>query len=355
MNQPIIHQLDILYPFIQAPMFGVTTPEMVAAATETGCLGSLPLGDWSVEKSVQAIRATKALCNGQFAVNLFVHKVPQADEALKTQYAGSKQFIEALAADHGIEVSLPGIDEINVDDYHTQLDAALEEGCRIISFTFGNLDEESIRKCKDKGVLLIGTCTSVNEALILEQSGIDMICVQGLEAGGHRGSFATEDIPQIGGLSLLSRVYDSVKVPLIYAGGMYNARTVLAAKMIGASGFQVGTLLLNAHESALQPFERAGLKDCGESDIMLTRSFSGRYARGLRNTFIDAVEHSGHILPYPYQNRLTQALRKAARDAGHTGFVNLWAGQSLSGLPERSTKEILTDLVMDTAALNNEY
>ncbi|MNY27161.1 Nitronate monooxygenase [compost metagenome] len=150
-------------------------------------------------------------------------------------------------------------------------------------------------------------------------------------------------------------MYDSVKVPLIYAGGMYNARTVLAAKMIGASGFQVGTLLLNAHESALQPFEKAGLKDRGEADIILTRSFSGRYARGLRNTFIDALEHSGHILPYPYQNRLTQALRKAARDAGHAGFVNLWAGQSLSGLPERSTKEILTDLVMDTAALNNEY
>jgi len=80
MSQPIIHQLDILYPFIQAPMFGVTTPEMVAAATETGCLGSLPLGDWSAEKSIQAIRATKALCNGQFAVNLFAHKVPEADE-----------------------------------------------------------------------------------------------------------------------------------------------------------------------------------------------------------------------------------------------------------------------------------
>lgn len=355
MNQPIIHQLDILYPFIQAPMFGVTTPEMVAAATDTGCLGSLPLGDWSVEESIDAIRATKALCTGRFAVNLFVHQVPEADEALKAQYARTKAFIETLARDHGLEVSLPGIEDINVDDYHAQLDAVLEEDCPIISFTFGNLDEESIRKCKNKGVILIGTCTSVEEAVLLEQSGVDMICVQGIEAGGHRGSFTTEDIPQIGGLSLLARVHDTVKVPLIYAGGIYNARMVLAAKMIGASGFQVGTLLLNAAESALQPFEKARLNERAENDIVLTRSFSGRYARGLRNSFTEALEQSGHILPYPYQNRLTQALRKAAREAGNPDFVNLWTGQSLNGLSESSTKDILTDLVVDTAALNNEY
>lgn len=221
----------------------------------------------------------------------------------------------------------------------------ISENCKILSFTFGNLDQQSIERLKNNGTILIGTCTSVNEALILEQSGIDIICVQGIEAGGHRGSFTNENIPQIGGLSLLSQVRDSVKVPIIFAGGIYNARTLLAVKTLGAEGFQIGSLLLNSEESALKDFEKLRLKKLKEGEITLTKSFSGRYARGIRNTFVEEVENTDFILPYPYQNKLTGELRKAARIQNNSEFVNLWTGQSISELNEGSTTEILGNLI----------
>ncbi|MEF9477561.1 nitronate monooxygenase [Chryseobacterium sp. 1B4] len=246
-----------------------------------------------------------------------------------------------------MEVSLPDFDAIGINSYHEQVDAVIREGCKILSFTFGNLDNQSIQKLKENDVALIGTCTSVNEALILEKSGIDIICVQGIEAGGHRGSFEAENIPQIGGLSLLSQIYDQVNVPLIYAGGIYGSRTLQAVKDLGAQGFQVGNLLLASQESALLPFEKERLKKVREEEIVLTKSFSGRYARGVKNKFIETVENSEYILPYPYQNKLTNALRKAAKSLQNPEFVGIWVGQSIHQYSERSTEDILKKLIKE--------
>lgn len=346
-NNYITKLLNINYPIIQAPMFGVTTPEMVAAASKADCLGSLALADLDAEQSLELIKKTKQLTDKAFAVNIFVHEIPEITDELRVKYSKTKTFLEQLAHQNQIEVDLPEIDDINVNSYHEQLDVIISENCKIVSFTFGNLDQPSIENLKNNGTILIGTCTSVNEALILEQSGIDLICVQGIEAGGHRGSFSNENIPQIGGLSLLSQVRDSVKVPIIYAGGIYNARTLLAAKTLGADGFQIGSLLLNSKESALTNFEKERLKNLKEDEIILTKSFSGRYARGIRNTFIEAVEHSDFILPYPYQNKLTGELRKVARFQNNSEFVNLWTGQSISHLSEESATEILKKIIRE--------
>ncbi|MBC9796788.1 NAD(P)H-dependent flavin oxidoreductase [Sinomicrobium weinanense] len=337
--------LNIEYPMIQAPMFGVTTPEMVAAAAKAGVLGSLSLGDLPADKCRELIQTTKKLTDKPFAVNIFVHEIPELSDALRTRYNNAKQFAENLAKQHQIDVILPDIDSITTPDYHDQVDTIMAEECRIVSFTFGNLDAQSIERLKSHDTVLIGTCTSVEEARILERSGIDLVCVQGIEAGGHRGSFAAEDIPAIGGLSLLAQVYDSVDVPLIYAGGVYNAKTLLAAKTLGAQGVQIGSLLLGSAESALQEFEKEKLRNASESDIVLTRSFSGRYARGIKNAFINAVENSGQVLPYPYQNKLTGPLRKTAKAAGNTDFVSIWAGQSLNGFSSASTTDIIRKLI----------
>ncbi|MFC4163725.1 NAD(P)H-dependent flavin oxidoreductase [Epilithonimonas zeae] len=341
----LTQKLGVTYPIIQAPMFGVTTPEMVAAASKAGCLGSLALADLNAEQCLELIKKTKQLTDKAFAVNIFVHEIPEVTDELREKYSKTKTFLEELAKQNQIEVNLPEINEIKVNSYHEQLDVIISENCKIVSFTFGNLDNQSIEKLKNNGTILIGTCTSVNEALILEQSGIDIICVQGIEAGGHRGSFTNENIPQIGGLSLLSQVRDSVKVPIIYAGGIYNARTILAAKTLGAEGFQIGSLLLNSEESALKDFEKERLKKLKEDEIILTKSFSGRYARGIKNTFIEAVENSDFILPYPYQNKLTGEFRKAARIQNNSEFVNLWIGQSIGKLSEESTTIILKNLI----------
>lgn len=238
--------LDIKYPIIQAPMFGVSTPEMVAAASNANCLGSLALGDMSGNDCSKLIRATKQLTDRSFAVNIFVHQIPEVTDELRINYDKTKSFLQELSKKNHLEVEFPNLEDIKLNSYHEQIKAIITEDCKIVSFTFGNLDSESIEKLKNNGTILIGTCTSVNEAVILENSGIDIICVQGIEAGGHRGSFENYNIPQIGGLSLLSQVYDAVKIPIVYAGGIYNHRTLLAAKTLGAQGFQVGTMLMGS-------------------------------------------------------------------------------------------------------------
>ncbi|MFC3758853.1 NAD(P)H-dependent flavin oxidoreductase [Chryseobacterium tructae] len=341
----ISKKLGMSYPIIQAPMFGVSTVQMVAAATRAGCLGSLALADLSADESIELIRETRKLTDKPFAVNIFVHHIPEITDALKEKFMNTRKFLEQLAKENNIEVSLPELEDLKVRSYHELVEAIIKEKCKILSFTFGNLDDQSIQKLKENGVTLIGTCTSVNEALILERSGIDIICVQGTEAGGHRGTFDPDHVPQIGGLSLLSQVYDHVKVPLIYAGGIYSGKTLQAVKELGAQGFQVGNLLLCSQESAMQPFEKEKLKKVKEDEIILTKSFSGRYARGVRNKYIEAVENSEYILPYPYQNKLTNGLRKAAKSKQNPDFVGIWAGQSIHDYSELSTEEILRNLI----------
>lgn len=333
------------YPLIQAPMVGVTTPKMVSAANRANVLGSLPLGDLPADKCRELIQASKQLTDKPFAVNIFVHPIPEITDDLKNRYRSAKDFIEQLALQHGLDVMLPDIDDIVLTDYHEQVDAIISENCKIVSFTFGNLDIQSIEKLKRNDTVLIGTCTSIEEAEILEESGIDLLCVQGIEAGGHRGSFIGNHIPEIGALSLLSKISDKVRKPLIYAGGICNAKTLLAAKTLGAQGFQIGSLLMGAKESALQEFEKARLRSATESQIILTKSFSGRYARGIRNLFIEEVEKAGHILPFPYQNKLTFELRRAAKTAKNTDFISLWMGQSIHSFPDLSTTDIMMNLI----------
>lgn len=344
----ITKKLNIQYPIIQAPMLGVATPEMVAATNEVNCLGALPVGNLSADDCITIIRKTKKLTNKHFAVNFFANEIPEMSETLKGDFLKTKQYLEQLASQNGLEVIFPDIDQIKFNKYQDQVDAIISENCKIVSFTFGNLDAPTIQKLKANDVILIGTCTSVSEAIILEKSGIDIICVQGIEAGGHRGSFEKGTLPAIGGLSLLSRVRDSVKVPLIYAGGIYDGKTLLASKIMGASGFQIGSLLLGSVESLLQEFEKDRLRNIKESEIVLTNSFSGRYARGIKNKFVEAFENTALILPYPYQNKLTAELRKKAKEAKNLDLVSIWLGQSINEFSGRSTSEIIRKLIEST-------
>ena len=275
--------LKVKYPIIQAPMFGVTTPEMVAAAVHAGAVGSLPVADLPAEKCVELIRRTRQLAKQPFAVNLFLHPLPKQDEQLKIRYNKTKEFLQKFSFEHNFKVEFPEYYEIQLTDYHDQVETLIAEDCKIVSFTFGVPDSISIEKFKRNGTILIGTATSLEEAIFLEEIGIDIICIQGYEAGGHRGSFLGNKIPKIGGISLLAQAYDKVGGPLIYGGGIYDAKTLLATKLLGAQGFQIGTLLLCSEESSLHDFEKEKLRNSTEKDVVLTKSFSGRYARGLKN------------------------------------------------------------------------
>ncbi|SHF33530.1 nitronate monooxygenase [Chryseobacterium takakiae] len=351
-NNNLTRIFDIEYPIVQAPMFGVTTPEMVAAAARAGALGSLSLGDLPAEKCLELIRTTKRLSDKPFAVNIFVNPLPEDTEELRLQYLETKEFLKTISDKNQIEVDYPDYEDIKLTDYHDQVNAIIAENCKIVSFTFGVLDPASIALFKSNGTVLIGTATSIEEALVLEKTGIDIVCVQGYEAGGHRGSFIEGKIPEIGGISLLSQVYDHVNVPLIYAGGIYDAKTLLAAQLLGAQGFQVGSLLLGSVESALQEFEKRILNNASEKDIVLTKSFSGRYARGLQNTFTNTLDNSRYILPYPYQNKITGPLRATAKIQQNPDFVSIWAGQSKSSYSTASTTDIILNLVEKTENYN---
>lgn len=343
--------LEIEYPIIQAPMYGVSTPAMLKSASEVGCLGSLALGDLNAEQCAEKIKEVKKLTDKNFAVNLFVNEIPDITPELKLQYNRTKSYLETLTQNLNWNISFPEIESIKPHNYQSKIDSLIEENCKIVSFTFGNLDQESISKLKSHQVKLIGTCSSLEEALALEKSGIDIICIQGLEAGGHRGSFGPDNIPKIGGFALLSEISQVLKTPLIYGGGIRNAKTLLAAKTLGAQGFQVGTALLCSAESALKDFEKERLYNLKEHDIILTKSFSGRYARGINNQFIKDTEHSDFILPYPYQNKITQPLRNFAKQKENLDLINIWVGQAYSNLSEKSTSEILNNLISETESL----
>ena len=267
MENRITDKLGIIHPIIQAPMLGAVTSKMVAAANRANCLGSLPLGDADYKICVDKIRATKKETNRPFMVNIFVNDIPPITEALKIRYNRTKNYLTSLSDQLEFEIDFPEIEEIQPKGYQQQLPAILEEGCKILSFTFGNLDKESIELLHDNEVVLIGTCNSVEEAKILEQSNIDIICVQGIEAGGHRGTFKTENIPMNTGFSLLQNVKAAVKTPLIYAGGIKNRQSILAMEALGAEGFQVGTLLLCSEESTLHEFQKKRITTLKESEI----------------------------------------------------------------------------------------
>lgn len=341
MKNKVTDLLQIVHPIIQAPMYGVVTPEMTSAAYRVGCLGSYPIGDLNYEQAVKEIQACYALNIPNFAVNLFVNPIPLVDSDLIQRYEKMKLRLEQLCYKLELDVVFPELHHLYLAPYTERIDAIIDQKIKIVSFTFGNLDADSIEKLKANHVILIGTCTNVEEAKLLEASGIDIVCVQGIEAGGHRGSFQQDVISEIGGFSLLQQVRNTISTPIVYAGGIHTKEAKKAVITMGADGVQLGTCLLCSTESKLSHHEKNRLLKLDTEETVLTKSFSGRYARGLSNAFIsDFLEVD--ILPYPYQNKLTQPLRKAAQEKGLLEYVSIWCGQSNFNLQTDSTDKILT-------------
>lgn len=351
-NNEITEILKIKYPIIQAPMFGVTTADMVISASHMGCLGSLPLADISSDKAIELIDKVKNETDQPFAVNIFVYDLPEIDTKLKDNYKRVKYFIENLANHHQLEVKLPEIEDLTFNGYHDLIDVIICKGCKILSFTFGIPDTASIKKLKENNIILIGTCTTVEESILLEKSGIDIICFQGSEAGGHRGNFLSEKPTDSLGISLLAEVASTVSVPIIYAGGIHSGQQIINSKKCGAQGYQVGSILLGSPESALTALEKNRLKTLGDDDIVLTKSFSGRYASGIKNSFTHSLDETTNILPFPFQNKLTAELKKVSKANNNIEFVNIWAGKTAKNFSELSTQSILQILINEAQSLS---
>jgi nitronate monooxygenase len=343
--------LNIQYPIIQAPMLGVGTPEMAAAVSNAGGLGSLPVGVLPAERVQELIRKTKGLTSKPFAVNLFVHDVP--DVVDETEFDTMQTFLRRICAEDGIMIDEQNATSIKFNTYKSLIDVLITENIPIVSFTFGVLDSESIRKLKANNTILIGTATCVAEAKILDEKGIDIIVAQGSEAGGHRGSFLNiTDPPLIGSMTLIPSIAAITNKPVIASGGICDGKSILAAITLGACAMQMGTVFLASPESLATPAWKKRLINAGEEEIILTNSFSGRFARGIRNKLSEQVKTSGLAIPrYPIQNSLTAPIRAQAQKTNNTEFIVMLRGQSQIRIEEKGSAEILLDLVRQTEAL----
>ncbi|QKZ13767.1 NAD(P)H-dependent flavin oxidoreductase [Spirosoma sp. KUDC1026] len=338
-------QLAIAYPILQGPMLGVTTPAMVAAVANAGGLGSLPVGGLSPEKTHELILATKSKTDKPFAVNLFAHEtsVSTSQADIDTML----NLLEAIYEDYGIPFSRPALTEFNFYSYQDQIEVLLHEQIPIVSFTFGLLEPAVVDQLKQQGSTLIGTATCVREAILLEESGVDIVVAQGVEAGGHRGTFLTDGpLPQVGSLSLLPQIVDAVSLPVIAAGGLFDARTVKAAFVLGAEGVQLGSFFLASDESAASEAYKTAVLSASDTSTALTRAFSGRWARGITNRFMEQVEQATLTIPYyTYQNSLTAGLRAYAQQNNIPELISLWAGQSASNSRRGKASDLLRSLI----------
>jgi nitronate monooxygenase len=321
----LTEKLGIRYPIIQAPMANdVTTPELVAAVSNAGGLGSLGAGYMEPEDIRRAIRAIRTLTDKPFAVNLFIPEAVTED---------AERIIRAneLLAPYRRELGLPEVEPLAayLPDYTEQLGVLFEESVKILSFTFGVPAARELESIQQQGMITLGTATHLLEAILLEESGVDIVVAQGIEAGGPRATFLGScEQGLVGSMVLLPLLQEYLTIPFVAAGGIMNGRGILAALALGAGGVQMGTAFLTTPESGAHAEYKELLPQATEITTTLTRVFSGKPARGLKNRFIEELQQAEAYLPgYPIQNALTREIRQAAAEQNNVDFMSLWAGQ----------------------------
>ncbi|HEY9855578.1 MAG TPA: DUF561 domain-containing protein [Stenomitos sp.] len=332
-----LSSLGLTHPIVQAPMAGgPTSPELVAAACEAGCMGSLAGAYVAPEALRQAAGEVRRRTERPFAINLFLPEPAQAsEEAIARMNARLDAYREPL----GLPLSpTPGR---YADDFEALIEVVLEVRPAVVSFTFGSPDPALIQRLQGAGIAVMGTATCVREAIALEAVGVDYVVAQGAEAGGHRATFPGAEVDaRVGTMALVPQVVDQVGVPVIAAGGIMDGRGIMAALALGAAGVQMGTAFLTADESATHPSHQSAILQSSDESTALTRVFSGRWARGLRNRFMQDLAAEA-VLPFPIQNALTRDIRQAAARQGHPELMSLWAGQASALAHEGPVAELV--------------
>jgi nitronate monooxygenase len=313
-------------PVVVAPMAGgPTTPELVIAAARSGALGFLAAGYKTPEAVAAEIAAVRAATAEPFGVNVFVPGTPCAEPAALARY------LDSLGPD-----AVLGEASWDDDGFGGKITVLLADPPPATSFTFGCPAAGVIKALQDAGSTVIITVTSPGEALAAVAAGADALCVQGYEAGAHRGIFVNDDAPgrDYGLLTLIGAVAEVTRLPQIAAGGIMGRRQVKAVLAAGTVAAQCGTAFLRATESGAHPLYKAALADPRYTATAVTRAFSGRPARGLVNGFM--LGHADAPAAYPEINNATRPLRTAAAARGDTERMSLWAGQGYrlaAGLP----------------------
>lgn len=323
-------------PIVQAPMAGgPSTPELAAAVSDAGGLGFLAAGYKTPEAMRADIAATRRLTSRPFGMNVFM---PSPDEIDPAAVAAYRARLAPEAARLGVS---PGRPSARDDAYDAKIADLLSDPPAFVGFTFGCPAPDVIRAFQDRGVVMIVTVTSVDEAR--QASAADALCLQGSEAGGHRGSFTNTLDDPVPLRALLSSVREVTAQPLIAAGGLATAADVAGILASGAVAAQLGTAFVRCPESGASAVHKAALADPRFTATAMTRAFSGRPARGLVNRFL--TDHSPHApAAYPDVHYVTSPLRKASAAQGDPEGVNLWAGESFHKTTETPAADLVATL-----------
>jgi nitronate monooxygenase len=323
-------------PVIVAPMAGgPSTPALVVAAAEAGAAGFLAAGYKTPAAMAAEIAAVRAGTAGRFGVNVFVPGTPSADAASIAGYVGSlTPHAEAV----GAVLGEPAWDDDHLED---KLAILLADPPALVSFTFGLPPAEAITALSDAGSLVVVTVTDPAEAVLAAVAGADLLCVQGSEAGGHRGTFDSDSATGEGQPlhRLMAEVADVTDLPQIAAGAIMEPGQVQAALAAGAVAVQCGTAFLRCRESGANPLYQDALIDPRYPTTAMTRAFSGRWARGLLNGFM--LEHADAPAGYPEINNATRGRRAAAAGRGDTERMSMWAGQGYRAARDLPAAEII--------------
>lgn len=340
--------LQIEHPIIQAPMAGSSTVAMVAAAANAGCMGSHGCAMMSPEVYKQTFDDTRALTNGTLNMNFFCHSAPVLDDE-KAKKAQEK--LSPFYKEFGL-VDMPEVKPTHFPFDEKMLDAVLASRPNVISFHFGLPPQNIVYTLKDEGIIILSSATTQAEAKDLEARGVDAIIAQGWEAGGHQGFYLEDQTAAIGTMALVPQLVDAVDIPVIAAGGIADGRGIAAALALGAAGVQIGTAFLTCDESGVPEPHRKSLLQSDGSDTKLTKVFSGRPARGLKNRYMNEMAEVEEALPdFPLMNTLTGPLRKASAAAGKPDFVSQWSGQGVALNRTGSVADLIEQFVSETKSV----
>jgi nitronate monooxygenase len=321
---------------------GPGTPELAAAVANAGGLGSFAAAYLTLDQIRDGVRRIRELTTKPLNVNLFAGGYA---ERVEKDPAPMLQILTRVHQRLGIES--PTVPPLQKNPFAEQLEVILELRPEVFSFTFGAPDRATIDRIRSRAIVVLGTATTLNEARILAASGVDAVVAQGAEAGAHRGTFAGSfEEAMVPTLELTEQIAKAVSIPVIASGGLMDGSDVRAALNRGAVAVQLGTAFLACPESGAAEVYKRAILEAQSDTTVITRAFSGRAARGLRNEFIDLVDEEA-ILPFPLQNSLTRPMRTAAAKKGEPGFLSLWVGTGVARARAMPAAELIATLLAE--------
>lgn len=343
MTTEAARRLGVEYPIVQGPFGGgLSSSPLAAGVSNLGGLGSFGVEHLAPEDILKLAADLRGRTGKPFNLNLWVSVADPGGESLD-EADFERLWLKFEPYYRELGVAKPARPQSFHQPFADQFAAVLEAAPAVFSFIYGIPTADQLAACRKRGILTVGTATTIAEAIALDEAGVDAIVATGFEAGGHRVSFlASAEASLMGTFALVQLVAPRVKVPVIAAGGIVDSRGVKAALALGAQGVQVGTAFLACEESGASPEHRAALFSPQAHETVLTRAYTGRLARGLKNRLAD--EMARPLAPYPIQSWFLGRLKAAARAQARTDLVSLWSGQVAPNLKHRTVSALMAEL-----------